>query len=190
MTESHFDDLLRRLNAVAHDRRRATEFARALCQSALPPLRPEHIDEAEEKLGFALPLLLRLIYTQVGNGGFGPGEGLIPLIYERSSSDDESVVSEYLNRRSQCAGPSEFRWPDRMLPIADHGCGQLSCVLLAESGDSDPPVITFEPNVSTEESTRRFLNGRPFIAPGFLPEMKSLAAWLREWLDRTDSEKS
>lgn len=190
MTETPFSQLLNRLNAVAHDRRRATEEARALCQVALPRLSTIVIDEADAKLGFAVPLLLRLIYTHVGNGGFGPGNGLIPLIYERSSNDDMSVVSEYLNRRSHSAGPRRsFRWPERMLPIADCGCGQLACVLAAESDDLNPPVITFEPNLGNEHSTRQFLNGRPFIAPGFLPVMKSLSVWLEEWLDRTDSEQ-
>ena len=34
------------------------------------------VEAAEQSLGFYLPHLLREIYTQVGNGGFGPGYGI------------------------------------------------------------------------------------------------------------------
>jgi len=53
----------------------------------LPPLRPaspEAVDEAEEAFGFPLPGLLRRLYAEVGNGGFGPGYG-IPGCRWRSS---------------------------------------------------------------------------------------------------------
>jgi len=33
----------------------------------------------ESRLGFGLPPLLRELYTQVGNGGFGPGYGILGL---------------------------------------------------------------------------------------------------------------
>lgn len=39
------------------------------------PLLDEEIAESEELLGFTLPPFVRRVYTQVGNGGFGPGYG-------------------------------------------------------------------------------------------------------------------
>lgn len=40
------------------------------------PATLEQLQKTEGALGFALPPLLRAVYTQVANGGFGPGEGL------------------------------------------------------------------------------------------------------------------
>ena len=48
----------------------------------LAPLRPASpavVTEAEELAGRPLPSLLRRLYLEVGNGGFGPGYGLLGL---------------------------------------------------------------------------------------------------------------
>ncbi|HEU5226735.1 MAG TPA: SMI1/KNR4 family protein [Ktedonobacteraceae bacterium] len=47
---------------------------------AFPPATERQIKETERQLGFPLPLLLRLLYTQVANGGFGPGYGIIGVL--------------------------------------------------------------------------------------------------------------
>ncbi|EFH82016.1 SMI1/KNR4 family protein [Ktedonobacter racemifer] len=44
---------------------------------AFPPATQQQIMETEQKLGFSLPPLLRLLYTEVANGGFGPGYGIL-----------------------------------------------------------------------------------------------------------------
>src|SRR5579863_8967143 len=41
-----------------------------------PPASEETLKETEDQLGFPLPLLLRMLYSQIANGGFGPGTGL------------------------------------------------------------------------------------------------------------------
>src|SRR5271156_1735091 len=42
-----------------------------------PPLDdPDFLIELEHELGFALPGLLKALFLQVGDGGFGPGYGL------------------------------------------------------------------------------------------------------------------
>src|SRR5688572_7984728 len=48
----------------------------------LPPLRPaprSAVEEAEALAGAPLPPLLRRLYLEVGNGGFGPGYALLGL---------------------------------------------------------------------------------------------------------------
>jgi hypothetical protein len=46
----------------------------AASQRGLPVcLAEEEIKKAQESLGFALPDLLHQLYTEVANGGFGPG---------------------------------------------------------------------------------------------------------------------
>jgi hypothetical protein len=41
-----------------------------------PPVPVKVLEDAERRLGFPLPPLLRRLYTEIGNGGFGPGHGL------------------------------------------------------------------------------------------------------------------
>ncbi|WP_344505901.1 hypothetical protein [Dactylosporangium maewongense] len=45
----------------------------------LRPASPAVVAEAEELAGRPLPSLLRRLYLEVGNGGFGPGYGLLGL---------------------------------------------------------------------------------------------------------------
>jgi SMI1 / KNR4 family (SUKH-1) len=47
---------------------------------AFPPIPENQLIETEQKLGFSLPPLLRLLYTHIANGGFGPGYGIIGVI--------------------------------------------------------------------------------------------------------------
>ena len=47
---------------------------------AFPPATEHRLRETEQELGFSLPPLLRLCYTQVANGGFGPGYGIIGVL--------------------------------------------------------------------------------------------------------------
>jgi hypothetical protein len=53
-----------------------------------PPVSPEVLAEAERRLGFPLSPLLRALYTQVGDGGYGPGRGLDHLL-----GDEWSLVA-------------------------------------------------------------------------------------------------
>src|SRR5690242_515603 len=46
---------------------------------ALPLATAHDIEQAEAKLGFAIDPLMRRLYTEVGNGGFGPGYGVLGL---------------------------------------------------------------------------------------------------------------
>jgi hypothetical protein len=49
------------------------------CSLDHPPLTGEQLEEAEARLGFAVPPSLRSLYESVGNGGFGPSYGLLGL---------------------------------------------------------------------------------------------------------------
>lgn len=45
-----------------------------------PPASLREIQEVEASIGFTLPPLIREIFLQVGNGGFGPGYGIAGLL--------------------------------------------------------------------------------------------------------------
>jgi hypothetical protein len=44
-------------------------------QSLPPPASPRELAQSEERIGFNLPPLLRSLYSEIANGGFGPGYG-------------------------------------------------------------------------------------------------------------------
>src|SRR6516165_6348366 len=44
------------------------------------PVSNAEFEREEEHLGVRLPLLLKRLYTEVGNGGFGPGHGLLTMV--------------------------------------------------------------------------------------------------------------
>ncbi|MEW1634006.1 SMI1/KNR4 family protein [Streptomyces sp. NPDC093801] len=117
------------------------------------PLAEGEADRAERVLGFALPPLLAALYTGVGDGGFGPEYGLLPL---------REAMAAYEAGRASDRG-----WPEGVLPIADLGCGMSACV---DCRSETAPVLLFEPNP-----------GDPGLA--WYHHSPSLARWLRDWLD-------
>src|SRR4028119_998412 len=76
----------------------------------VPPLYPvateAEIADAERRLGFPLPLLLRRIYEEVGNGGFGPGGGLIGIDSGYPDSEGRRLPEKYDFLRAQ-------GWPEK-----------------------------------------------------------------------------
>ena len=49
-------------------------------QKLPPPVSDAEIAEAERRLGFQLPGLLRQIYGTIADGSFGPAYGFLPLL--------------------------------------------------------------------------------------------------------------
>jgi hypothetical protein len=74
------DILIAQLRQRATDRRRATDQSKRFPTSARSPIDEDSVRSAEASLGQALPALLSELYLRVGNGGFGPGYGVLPLL--------------------------------------------------------------------------------------------------------------
>ncbi|MGW3494185.1 SMI1/KNR4 family protein [Streptomyces sp. NPDC001020] len=137
------------------------------------PSLPEPVDNAvlaraEAALGFSLPPLLAALYLRIGDGGFGPEYGLLPLL-ESPPAGEPAAVSQYLANRESARTDPARPWPEGVLPISHWGCGMYACV------DCRTPrgtVLLYEPNVD-EGDTSWYLD-----APG-------LAEWLQTWLDGT-----
>src|SRR5450755_3731848 len=79
-------------------------------QAVSLPVTREELAQAEAQLGFELPSLLRRVYLEAGNGGFGPGYGLFPLNSHDRSSD--SLVTAYLGMRLMSPKDIEEQWAD------------------------------------------------------------------------------
>lgn len=105
------------------------------------PVSARDVEEAEARLGFSIPTLLKLVFLKVGNGGFGPGRGgcLIGLKggYE---SDFGTLVETY----EQLKGDQELEgkeWKTGLLPFCEWGCNIFSCV---DCNEAHHPVYSFE----------------------------------------------
>jgi len=65
---------------------------------------------AESQLGYRLPTLLRRIYLEVADGGFGPAYGIFPVVRGRDEpGHDESLVEVRYDRGA--ASPLEGMKP-------------------------------------------------------------------------------
>jgi SMI1 / KNR4 family (SUKH-1) len=92
------------------------------------PIDGAEMDKAESRFGFPLPPLLKRLYTDIGNGGFGPGYGLMGLINGFRDDIGDSALESYELRRE--ADPAElgWHWPADLLPICTWGCAIYSCI--------------------------------------------------------------
>src|SRR5579872_2241385 len=102
------------------------------------PATEEQLHITEEILGFPLPPLLRTVYSQVANGGFGPGYGLLGAAggYDSTLGYHISNKRHYrqvdfadMERRSTSAEVvlmPDYIWPDRFLAVCHWGCAIFS----------------------------------------------------------------
>ncbi len=133
-----------------------------------PPAPKSVIAEAEQKLGFRLPPLLREIYANLANRGFGPGYGLLGLAggYTVEDLSDLSVVEYYLYVRSL---GDDLPWPAQLVAVCYFGCGgtyAVDCskpdypVIATDLGDLEPASRTFN------ELMERWANGTNELLSG------------------------
>ena len=98
-----------------------------------PPAQPEQIERTEAQLGFKQPELLKRILSEVGNGGSGPGYGLIGV-----DGGHADFKGEHLAELGREPGALERK----ILPICNWGCGIYCCL---ECSNADSSVSNFNP---------------------------------------------
>ena len=150
----------------------AREIERQLDTPA-PSVVPGPADEAwitqvERRLAMDLPPALRRVYAEVADGGFGPGEGILPLV---------EVVARYDELRAPGMLPDGRSWPDGLLPLVSMDPG-WDCV---DAGTGR--VIAWDPEDLDERvSDRRWSAAFRVIHP-------TVEAWLTDWVgSRTAAE--
>ena len=97
--------------------------------------------QTEQVLKFSLPPVLRALYTQLANGGFGPGHGIDGILGGyHSDGYGDNIVLRYLHNKRNAAivdlldyeqnlAPGQHLeipddiWFDRCLAICHHGLG-------------------------------------------------------------------
>ncbi len=164
--------LIARLQERAGNIGRATDMTQLVIPTVLPPVDRTIVEHTEATLNFRLPELLRQIYTEVGNGGLGPGYGLW---------DIESLVRMYPHcHESNPYQPNEL-WPKGMLDICEWGCGITGCI---DCSNAEAPVYMFEADPTTEENEA---GDEIWVAlEGFELHRPSFENWMEAWLDGVD----
>jgi len=131
-----------------------------------PPPSGEELDRAAEGLGRPLPGEVQQLYA-IGDGGFGPGEGLLSLT---------ELMSRYRDLTCEPYGPKGQDWPRNLLPLFEE-----NPVLICLDLDSGA-VVAWDPEeledeVSDEDWQRCFK-----------PEASSLIELMAKWVDRSTFE--
>lgn len=133
-------------------------------ETTLPsPADAAGLASVEADLGFSLPPVLRRVYLEVADGGFGPGGGLMPLA---------GMAAAYTTMRTGDELPRGRTWPDRLVPIREVDPG-FDCV---DASSPDGRIVAWDPEGLGEFSGEKAWN-RSFseISP-------SVEAWLDDWV--------
>jgi hypothetical protein len=181
MLTSH-ERLIQRLQERNADRKRATTGG-IHSKTAIPPVAAKALQTTERALGFKLPELLRAIYLKVGNGGFGPEYGIVGTV-GGTKLDGYTLETCYQNMAKLDSENSVWRWPKRLLPLANYGCGMWSCV---DCEYQKLPMILWDPN--NLDSELEGADARLNWGNSFWDQGRSLRIWLEAWLATEDEDE-
>lgn len=155
--QAYQDDLLQRVAVRAGQD--AAEEGRPL----RPPASKADLNQAEAQLGFRLHGLVRRLYGEVADGGFGPEYKLFPL------TKAVSVTRAQAAEGVQDPGEGEQRyWPLEAVAILDWGCAMNAVVDCRSAAGT---VLLVDPNAEL-----------PDRAEEWFVDSDSLEAWLESWL--------
>ena len=138
------------LELIAAVRRRAEDPATRTDQTAAAPTRiapvasESDIARIEARLALRVPTVLRSVYAGVGNGGFGPGYGLMGLPGGFTDDRGNSAVKLYELFRQRSPDDATWQWPAGVLPICHWGCAIYSCI---DCSTDEGRVLIWDPNV-------------------------------------------
>jgi hypothetical protein len=131
-----------------------TDYAERHPREIGSPASLKAINDAEEQMGCTLHPFHRRLLQEVGNGGFGPGDGLIGIPGGSLDLDGRSVVDLQKTLFPDFCGTTTFR----AIPICDWGDGIWSCI---------------------ECDTGRILSMSEF---GLMDTGDNFQYWLEEWV--------
>ncbi len=138
------------------------------------PASAEVIEEAEKSLDFALPPLLKRVLLEIGNGGFGPGHGLLGVRGGATDEHGNSLVDLYDGLSATNPEDPGWSWPEHLVPICPWGDSTYSCV---DCSRPEGQVVTFDANGYRPGTD---------LARLLEPQDLTLDAWLRAWTEGID----
>ena len=161
-------DLIDRLKERLHTSITDQDDVRA---GKLGPRTTVSVFEADEGVfGFQLPPLLKRLYSDVGNGGFGPGYGLLGVTGGVPDDENRNALQLYAVFRQSNPEDRLWQWPAGLLPICHWGCAIYSCIDCTKASFS---VTIFDPNGHED--------GRTW-SDSFFPECQSFEQWIELWV--------
>jgi hypothetical protein len=164
---------------------------------------PEDVERIENDLGFSLPVLLKRIFVEIGDGGFGPGYGLYGLktaveIYLKSVSSDETKKGKFPICTWGCDKDSYIDCLTGKFPVMFEKSGQsedCGCMgnLKFKLTDKDGNVIS-SGNGSLNEilsdlgggGAKRAAVNKSKIDKQFIMHKNSIEEWFSDWVGGVD----
>jgi len=157
-----------------------------------PPLTEEQVDAIETHIGFRFPVALRFLYTQVADGGFGPGHGGLPtLAHGRQLWPVASRVThtgwrfDQETERTLISNSGAYliclQAPDGWFGLCDIGCGisyelDLYTGRIYEAGASSIPNDVLDEDLLNVVMQQDCVMDVHFHSP-------SIETLMEEWLD-------
>ncbi|MFD8649122.1 SMI1/KNR4 family protein [Streptomyces mirabilis] len=130
-----------------------------------PPASEEAVVELEAIVGWPMPTLLRRLYLEVANGGFGPSSRVMSLTHTGQWFSDEESLLQFMRAAAAHTDPSDP--PRHTVPLMTLGCAVWWFV---DFSTPDGRMWGWEPNARCEQHR-------------LFPERFTLAQWLTDWLD-------
>ena len=141
-----------------------------------PAITAKELQIAERAVGFKFPEVLRGIYLNVGNGGFGPEYGIVGTKggARRDGCTLETCYQKMLELEME---NPVWRWPTRLLPLAEYGCGMWGCV---DCEYKKLPMILWDPNNLNSEF--KGADAKQNWGNSFWDIGQPFRTWLQSWL--------
>ena len=151
-----------------------TDWRRPEGPQSFPPATAEQVRAVEDSLDFRLPEFLTKVYCSIGNGGFGPGSGLIGLPGGATDQHQNSILDLYDSFSASNPDDDSWQWPEKLVPICHWSGAIYSCV---DCSSRDGSVVCVD---LSEHGPGRDLKA------SMTPQCPTLESWLRSWAEGVD----
>jgi hypothetical protein len=166
------DILIQKIKMRATTRSTQIDMGEIPSNTIASPMTEQELSAAEKQLGFPLPDLLKKLCAAIGNGGYGPGYGLIGVMGGAKDDQGHDAIQLYNLYCQPDPDDPTWKWPEGLLPICNWGCAIYSCIdCMAENA----PVIIFDPKMHDESWSQCFIRHK-----------ESLASWISAWAGGTN----
>jgi len=161
--------------------------------STLAPATERQVKAAEKRLGFSLPVFLRRLYLEIGNGGFGPGYGLIPVAKGGKGDVFGKTIVEV--HKAFTNPENELIIPDNMLPVLTWGCGIYTIIDCSDPNGATGFCEIGEHVLDGKNTSVKIYNAKGKLVSEILPEAgesvtkKGPAAYARLVLHKNSAEE-
>ncbi|MEV4784714.1 SMI1/KNR4 family protein [Streptomyces tuirus] len=132
-----------------------------------PPAPSQAVAEVEAVVGYPMPKLLRRLYLEVANGGFGPDGSILSLVDAGEWYSDEESLLQLVRDWCSESEPEPPLQPLHVPPLVTLGCAIWWHV---DFSTPEGRMWGWDPNARCEQHR-------------FFVEQFTLAEWLADWLE-------